>query len=182
MSEVLYYSKSCNNCNKLIEKISRSKIKERMHFICIDNRKIKQNRIFIILENGQEIMLPPNIDKVPALLLINNNQAIFGDNIYNYLKPDETLINNISTNFQGEPDCFSFGSYGTSIVSDNYSFLDQPNDSLLAKGDGGMRQLYSYATINYNDIINTPPDNYSPDTIGNNVTLEKLQNERNKNI
>jgi glutaredoxin-related protein len=179
MSEVLYYSKSCNNCNKLIEKISRSKIKERMHFICIDNRKMKQNRIFIILENGQEIMLPPSIDKVPALLLINNNQAIFGDDIYNYLKPDETLINNISTNFQGEPDCFSFGSCGPSIVSDNYSFLDQPSDSLLAKGDGGMRQLYSYATINYNDQINTPPDDYSPDTIGN-VSLDKLQNERNK--
>lgn len=181
MSEVLYYSKSCNNCNKLIEKISRSKIKERMHFICIDNRKVKQNRIFIILENGQEIMLPPSIDKVPALLLINNNQAIFGDDIYNYLKPDETLINNISTNFQGEPDCFSFGSYGLSIVSDNYSFLDQPSDSLLAKGDGGMRQLYSYATINHNDEINTPPDDYSPDTIGN-VTLDKLQNERNNNM
>ena len=181
MSEVLYYSKSCNNCNKLIEKISRSKIKERMHFICIDNRKIKQNRIFIILENGQEIMLPPSIDKVPALLLINNNQAIFGDDIYNYLKPDETLINNISTNFQGEPDCFSFGSYGASVVSDNYSFLDQPTDSLLAKGDGGMRQLYSYSTISNNDKINTPPDDYSPDTIGN-VSLEKLQNERNKNM
>lgn len=181
MSEVLYYSKSCNNCNKLIEKISRSKIKERMHFICIDNRKMKQNRIFIILENGQEIMLPPSIDKVPALLVINNNQAIFGDDIYNYLKPDETLINNISTNFQGEPDCFSFGSCGPSIVSDNYSFLDQPSDSLLAKGDGGMRQLYSYATINYNDKINTPPDDYSPDTIGN-VSLDKLQNERNKNM
>ena len=181
MSEVLYYSKSCNNCNKLIEKISRSKIKERMHFICIDNRKMKQNRVFIILENGQEIMLPPSIDKVPALLIINNNQAIFGDDIYNYLKPDETLINNISTNFQGEPDCFSFGSCGPSVVSDNYSFLDQPSDSLLAKGDGGMRQLYSYATINYNDQINTPPDDYSPDTIGN-VTLDKLQNERNKNM
>ena len=179
MSEVLYYSKSFNNYNKLIEKISRSKIKERMHFICIDNRKMKQNRVFIILENGQEIMLPPSIDKVPALLVINNNQAIFGDDIYNYLKPDETLINNISTNYQGEPDCFSFGSCGPSIVSDNYSFLDQPSDSLLAKGDGGMRQLYSYATINYNHQINTPPDDYSPDTIGN-VTLDKLQNERNK--
>ena len=44
-----------------------------------------------------------------------------------------------------------------------------------------MRQLYSYATINSNDKINTPPDDYSPDTIGN-VTLDKLQNERNKNI
>lgn len=184
MSEILYYSKSCDNCNKLIQKISRSRIKEKIHFICIDNRKIKQNRVFIVLENNQEIMLPPSIDRVPALLLINNNQTIFGDDIYNYLKPEETTINNNATNFQGEPDCFTFGGLcGSSlnIMSDNFSFLDQSNDSLMAKGDGGMRQLYSYATVNQNDNINTPPDDYSPDTIGN-VSLEKLQEERNKSF
>ena len=186
MSEILYYSKNCNNCNTLIQKISKSRIKDNIHFICIDNRKIKQNRIFIILENNQEIMLPPSVDKVPALLLINNNQTIFGNDIYNYLKPQENTINNVSTNYQGEPDCYSFnglGSNGSSlnIISDNYSFLDQSNDSLMAKGDGGLRQLYNYATINNNDSIKTPPDNYSPDTIGN-VSLEKLQEERNKTI
>ena len=181
MSEILYYSKDCQNCEKLIHKISRSKIKEKMHFICIDNRKIKQNRIFIVLENNQEIMLPPSIDRVPALLLINNNQTIFGNEIYNYLKPEENMINNNSTNFQGEPDCFSFGGLGgaMSINSDNYSFLDQSTDSLLAKGDGGLRQLYNYSTINNNEVINTPPDDYSPDTIGN-INLEKIEQERNK--
>jgi hypothetical protein len=184
MSEILYYSKSCDNCNKLIQKISRSKIKDRIHFICIDNRKIKQNRVFIILENNQELLLPPSIDRVPALLLINNNQTIFGNDIHNYLKPDENIINNNATNCQGEPDCFSFGGLlGSSlnIVSDNYSFLDQSNDSLLAKGDGGMRQLYSYATVSHVDTINTPPDDYSPDTIGD-LSLEKLQEERNKAV
>ena len=44
-----------------------------------------------------------------------------------------------------------------------------------------MRQLYNYATINQINEINTPPDDYSPDTIGS-VSLEKLQEERNKNI
>jgi glutaredoxin-related protein len=182
MSEILYYSKNCSNCNKLLQNISRSRIKDKIHFICIDNRKIKQNRIFIVLENNQEIMLPPQVNRVPALLLINKNQILFGDDINNYLKPEENVLNNVSTNYQGEPDCFSFGLSACStlnIMSDNFSFLDQPNDSLLAKGDGGMRQLYSYATINQNDNINTPPDNYSPDTVGN-VTLEKLQQERNE--
>jgi hypothetical protein len=128
------------------------------------------------------VLLPPQIDRVPSLLLINNNQIIYGDDIYNYLKPEEKVINNISTNFQGEPECFSFGNSNAStlnVVSDNFSFLDQKSDSMLAKGDGGMRQLYNYATINNNDSIETPPDTYSPDTIGN-VSLEKLQEERNK--
>ena len=61
MSEVLYYSKNCNNCQKLIQKISKSTIKGKIHFVCIDNRKIKKNSIFIVLENNQEIMLPPKI-------------------------------------------------------------------------------------------------------------------------
>ena len=180
MSEILYYSNNCENCRKLLQKVSKSKIKEKLHFICIDKRKLKQNRIFIILENNQEVLLPPSIDRVPALLLINNNQIIYGDNIVNHLKPDETIINNIATQYQGEPDCFSFGGSGgaLNVVSDNFSFLDQESESMLAKGDGGMRQLYSYATINHSDAIETPPDDYSPDTIGN-VSMEKLQEERN---
>jgi glutaredoxin-related protein len=182
MSEILYYSNNCDNCKKLIEQVAKSRVKEKLHFICIDKRKIKQNRIFIVLENNQEVLLPPQVDRVPALLLINNGQVIYGNNIYNHLKPEETTINNISTGFQGEPECFSFGgSCGLNVVSDNYSFLDQGSDSMLAKGDGGMRQLYSYATINHNDSIETPPDDYSPDTIGN-VSMEKLQEERNKVI
>lgn len=178
MSEILYYSNNCDNSKSLLQKLSRSQIKDKIHFICIDNRKLKQNRVFVILENGQEVMLPPSIDRVPALLLINKNQIIYGNDIYNYLKPDE--VYNEVTNFHGEPQSFNFDSASSSlnIVSDNYSFLDQSNDSLLAKGDGGMRQLYSYATLDQCDTINTPPDTYSPDTIGN-VSLEKLQKDRN---
>ena len=180
MSEILYYSNNCDNCKTLIQKVSRSQIKDKIHFICIDNRKLKQNRIFIILENGQETMLPPIIDRVPALLLINKNQVIYGNDIYNYLKPDEILINNQATNYQGEPECFNFGNTYNSlnINSDNYSFLDQSSDSLLAKGDGGMRQMYNYASIDQCDSINTPPDNYTPDTIGD-VSIDKLQKQRN---
>ena len=180
MSEVLYYSKNCNNCQKLIQKISKSTIKGKIHFVCIDNRKIKQNRIFIVLENNQEIMLPPKIDRVPALLLINNNQILFGDNIYNHLKPEENIINdNLNNNNQlKEPDAFAFNNSSYNINSDNFSFLDQNSDSMLAQGDGGLRQLYNYSTINDNQKIETPPDDYTPDTIGN-VSIEKIQQERN---
>lgn len=182
MSEVLYYSKNCEKCQKLLQQISKSVIKDKIHFVCIDNRKIKQGRVFIILENNQEIMLPPKVDRVPALLLINNNQIIFGDNIYNYLKPEENIIDKTIKNSNVEPDCFSFNGFSSSnIASDNFSFLDQNNDSMLAQGDGGLRQLYNYSTISSNQKIETPPDDYAPDTIGN-VSLDKLQQERNISI
>ena len=47
MSEILYYSKNCNNCSKLIQKISRSRIKEKIHFICIDKRIKKNNNTYL---------------------------------------------------------------------------------------------------------------------------------------
>ena len=72
---------------------------------------------------------------------------------------------NVSTNFNGEPLAFTLGSGADNINSDNYSFLDQNSDELSAKGNGGMRQLYNYATINYVETIETPSDEYTPDKI-----------------
>jgi hypothetical protein len=63
-------------------------------------------------------------------------------------------------------------------VSDNYSFLDQNSDELSAKGSGGLRQLYSYATIEHSDSIETPPDDYVPDKVGE-VNIKNLEQQRN---
>ena len=62
MSQILYYSNYCENCKTLLQKISKSKVKEDMHFICIDKRVQKSNgATYIVLENTQEIILPPTI-------------------------------------------------------------------------------------------------------------------------
>jgi len=93
-------------------------------------------------------------------------------------------LNNEATNFNGEPNSFSLGREsmgGFGVASDNYSFLDQTADELSAKGNGGMRQLYNYATLDLVDKIETPPDNYSPDKVGS-VSLEQLQQKRNLDI
>ena len=63
----------------------------------------------------------------------------------------------------------------------NIVFLDQNPEDLSAKGNGGMRQIHHYSSINSSDYIETPPDNYQPDKIGD-VSLEKLQNERQNNL
>ena len=178
MSQILYYSSYCENCKKLLQILSKSQIKEDIHFLCID-RRIQKNdgSIYIILENAQEIILPPTVNRVPALLLINKgHHVLFGEDIYNHLKPIENTLNKEAVKTDSEPTAFAFNGM-SGVVSDNYSFLDQNSDSLSAKGDGGLRQLYNYSTIDQNQEIATPPDNYSPDTIGQ-VSLEKLQNER----
>jgi hypothetical protein len=184
MSAILYYSNYCKNSTSLIQSISKSKLKEELHYCCIDNRIRKPDGVtYILLENRQEIILPHTITKVPALLLLNkSHQVILGQNdILSYLKPQEDYINQIATNNNGEPNAFSFYSgVGSSlgVVSDNYSFLDQTAESLTAKGDGGLRQLYHYATLELIDNIDTPTDTYTPDKISPSISIENLQKNR----
>ena len=189
MTSILYYSNYCENCKNLLKNISKSSIKNDMHFICIDKRVKKQNgATYIILENGQEILLPPSVTKVPALLLLNKGyQVLFGlENITKYLEPKQNSIQAVSTNNNGEPLAFSImGGGGSSslfgVASDQYSFLDQGAEELTAKGNGGLRQTHHYAMIEQKDSIETPPENYSPDKIGN-LSMEQIQQKRNSEI
>lgn len=183
MTSILYYSNYCENCKSLLQILSKTKIHDSLHYICVDNRVKKQNgSVYVIIENKSEILLPPNITKVPALLLINKNyETIFGkESILKYLNPQENFISKINMNRNIEPSSYSFniGAYG--VVSDNYSFLDQTPESLLSKGDGGFRQMYHYAGLNNSDNIETPDENYTPDKIGN-LSIEQIQQSRDMN-
>jgi hypothetical protein len=185
MSCILYYSNYCENCKALIQNISKwNDAKNDMHFINIDKRVKKNNgATYIILENGQELLLPPTITKVPALLLLNkSHHVLFGNDINKHLEPKQQMQVAVATNNNGEPLAFSMmgGSYG-GVASDNYSFLDQDAESLSAKGDGGMRQQHHYAGLDYYSNIDTPPDNYTPDKVGQ-VSMEQLQQQRNTDV
>lgn len=192
MSSVLYFSNYCENCKKLLHLLSRSPQSREMHFVCIDKRQRQSNgAMHVILPNGSEILLPPNITRVPALLLLNKgNHVLFGDDIMNFLRPQETALSDQATSGNGEPMAFMFSNNGGNggcggsgggwgVVSDNYSFLDQDAESLLAQGDGGLRQMHSYATPDFMTNIDTPPDTYSPDKVEP-THLEKFQKNRDQ--
>ena len=179
MSSILYYSNYCDNCKKLLTLLSKSGIKNTIHYVCIDKRIKKNNATYVILENNQEILLPHTVSAVPALMLINANyKVLYGNDITDYLKPIEREITQKATNYNGEPSAFKFDGMSCGVVSDNYSFLDQNSDELSAKGSGGLRQLYSYATIDQSDKIETPPDDYVPDKVGE-VNIKNLEQQRN---
>lgn len=128
-------------------------IQKEIHFICIDKRtKDPNGKTYVILDNGQQIILPDNINRVPALLLLNDNYRIlYGEYIIEYLKPKQTMEIKQSTLNNMEPMAFSFGGNNNGfndVVSDQFSFLDQSSDDLEAKGNGGMRQLHNYVDLN----------------------------------
>lgn len=183
MSSILYYSNYCDKCKDLLKTVSKLKVKDDMHFILLDNRVKKPNgSTYVVLSNGQEILLPPTITKVPALLLLNRgHRVIFGKEINEYLIPKKEESDRKATNNNGEPFAFSLGANGYGVSSDVFSFLDQDATDMSAKGDGGMRQQHHYVGIGSNIEIETPPDTYSADTIGS-VSMEKLQEERNKEL
>lgn len=186
MSSILYYSNYCDKCKILLQNIAKSPSKKDMHFICIDNRVKRDGRTNIILQNGQEILLPPTVNKVPALLLLNkSNHVLFGTDINQYLQPQIVASQNAATKNNGEPLAFSLSGQGYGVASDNYSFLDQDPTDLTAKGNGGMRQQHHYATLNHTDNIETPPEGYKADTIGNTMgelSVEKLMEQRNNDM
>jgi len=151
MSCILYYSKYCEVSNKYLQLLSKSDVKKDIHFICIDKRVKDGNKTYIILENGQKIILPENITKVPALLLLNQGyQVLYGEQILQHLKPRQQEEVRVATKNNMEPMAFSLGSFGGfgNIVSDQYSFLDQHPDELKADGNGGMRQMHNYVDLN----------------------------------
>ena len=93
------------------------------------------------------------------------------------------LEKNIATMNNGEPAAFSLGSLSMSGVnSDNYSFWDMSSDDLSAKGNGGLKQMYNYAIPDNDSSIETPPDNYVPDKIGGDVSLDSLTQSREQEL
>jgi len=179
----LYYSNFCEHSKKLLQTVSKSQVNKDIHFICIDKRVKENGKLFIVLENGQKIVMPENVSKVPALLLIKDNyKVLYGDAIYNYLKPMNEIVTKQATFNNMEPMAFSLGGGGMfgGVASDNYSFLDMDSESLTAQGDGGLRQMHNYVALNSEPQISTPKDdyNYKDSKIPEGLTIEQLQQQR----
>jgi len=187
MSSILYYSKFCEHSNKLLQSLSKSNIQKDIHFICIDKRVKDNNKIFIVLENGQKIIMPENVNRVPALLLLNQGyQVLYGESILNHLKPKQEVAVRKATQNNMEPMAFSFGGGGFGdVVSDSFSFLDQGSEELEAKGNGGIRQMHNYVDLNYSDNITTPADEHEykgSNKISGELTVEQLQQQRDAEL
>jgi hypothetical protein len=199
MSCILYYSNFCEPSKKLLQTVTKTQNAKDIHFICIDKRiKDSNGKIFIVLQNEQKIIMPENVTRVPALLLLNQNyKVIYGDDIYKHLKPQTQQLvqqatknnmdpNNVQDSFSSFSG-FGGGFGGGGIVSDNYSFLDQDDTDLSVKGNGGLRQMHNY--VNLNDSMDLsmklPQDDhdYKADKLKEGETsVEALQRRREEEL
>lgn len=174
---VIYYSNFCDPSKKLLQKVAKTKLSQEIHFICIDQRKRDSKGNTILFVQNEQVMLPPNVTKVPALYQLETKQVLFGDDIYDHLLPREVAINQVATNGNFDPDPFSV--FGMSSLSDRYSFLDTSVSDLAATGNGGMRQMHKFAPIDDHYKIETPEETYTPDKVGKTgKSLEEYKQER----
>ena len=189
MSSILYYSNFCEHSKKLLNILSKANVQKDVHFICIDKRvrDAANNKTYIVLENGQRIIMPENVNRVPALLLLNQGyNVLYGESILQHFKPKQEEMVKKATQNNMEPMAFSFGSGGFGdITSDQFSFLDMDPASLEAKGNGGARQMHNYVDLNYSDQITTPTDEAEykkTNKMPEGLTVEQLQQQRESEL
>jgi phage-related protein len=189
MSSILYYSNYCQHSKQILQELSRHKVKDEIHFVCIDRRYRKSNEMYVILDNGIELLVPNVIKRVPSLLLLTRGNMVLEGNqqIFNHLREKVQEMEYKATEGNGEPLAYSFSSGASmpalnNVMSDNFSFLDQSPDEMAAKGNGGLRQLYNYSLIEGNgQTIETPPENYTPNKVGN-ISLDDIRAMRERDV
>jgi len=182
--DILYYSNYCKHSQNVIQTLVKSNLTNKFSFICIDKRTRDpaNGQVYITLENGGKVVMPPNIHSVPSLLLIKQQyRVIMGDDILKYLHPE--IKNRVTATINGsiEPSGYHLATSngGTNIVSEKFTSYSMTPEDLSAKGNSNARQMYNYISVKDDiHLINTPPDNYRPDKISNDMTLDKLQQKR----
>jgi len=187
--DTLYYSNYCKHSQRILQFLVKGNLVDKINFMCIDKREQndKNNQIYIILEDGKRVVMPPNIQSVPSLLLVQQKyKVILGDDIIQYYQVSaNTDTKKQQLMQQVEPIGTSLmqSSGGMNIISEQYTNYDLTPDELSAKGNSGRRQLYNYVSA-HDDVhaIQTPPDTYQPDKIDKEMTVNTLQQRRTNEI
>lgn len=183
---LLFFSEYCKHSRELLSNLKQKNHLESIELICIDNRYTKDNIIYININETNTMTLPPMINCVPTLCILPNYEILQGSKIMEYYAPMSKNIDEAREQINAEPNAFSLdsetnGSFGVS--SDNFSFWDTESDALAAQGDGGIRQMYTYASVNNygnENEIHTPAEEASTNNMS--MDLEQIQQKRNNEI
>jgi len=186
--DILYYSNYCKHSQSIIQTLVKSNLTDKISFICIDKRSRdpSNGQTYITLETGGKVIMPPNVHSVPSLLIIKEQyRVLMGDDIIKHLHPQikNTMSANMQSNIEPSGYFLSTSNGGTNIMSEKFTSYDMTPDELSAKGNSQSRPLYNYISVqNDMNLINTPPDDYKPDKVSNDVTLDTLQQSRMDDI
>ena len=152
---ILFYSSYCSHCNVLLETIQKHDKTKMIKLVSIDTlRSLKKP-------------IDPKIHSVPALLLLNTKEYLFGKAVFDYLllpnrgilfsgqttrdekRPARDVDGNISTlestDLPGEPRAFVLGA----ISAEQFSTIDDENSIVHDKN-------YNWDMIDSSNTSTTP--------------------------
>lgn len=140
---ILFYSSVCQFSRELINLIIKKDLKQSFIFISVDANK---NRI------------PPQIDRVPALLLPSTGNVLFEDDIMNFINPPEADIMPLDNLSSAYSDNFSFlGEDEPNLAARNFALfgneqrIECPDEEGVSKTDN-MKQLDGIKNQRDNDV------------------------------
>ena len=202
--DILYYSNMCKHSQKVVQFVVKNQLTDQLSCICVDKRKrdANNNQTMVILENGQTVMLPPNLQSIPAILCVKRNYTLVlgADPIIEYLQSFFGLSphshdlfehpNHPSTAVNRRPqsqDPIGFElvngpSSNTGIYSEPFTGYNLEPEDLAGQSQSSNRPIYEYTPVDKQIFIDTPEDKYRPDKVSSNVTIDVLQQQRNQEI
>jgi hypothetical protein len=147
---IFYYSNFCQHSQKTLQFLVRANIVNEIACVCVDKRgrDPHTNQLYVVLDNGNKVIMPPHVHSVPAMLISSDNyRVVYGDDVAKMY--ESRVINNqmVATNFNGEPSGFSLSGLGSSLTS---------------SGSAGLPLSMSYSG---QTTINTPPTDYGSNKI-----------------
>lgn len=173
MPDIFYYSNYCEHSKKVLEFIYKNNLIDKLSCICIDNRTRDQqnNNIIVLLENGPKVYLPPSVQSVPTILMKSRNHTtIHGyKSIIEFLQKGDYYANNQETNSKILQENFEPISFGSSKQSSNFMEYNLNNSN---------KDMGNLVSVNSLNSIHAPDENYKPDKLSTDVTIDKLLEQR----
>lgn len=174
MADILYYSNYCEFSQKIVSYISKNNLIDKLSCICVDNRShdSQNNNIIITLENGSKAYLPPSIQSVPTVLRKSKNHTLVTgfENILSLLQSESKYINEQevkSTILQSNREPVS------------YDFLMPTSGFMEYDVNQPIQNMGNFVGVDSNNSINAPDENYKPDKLSGDITVDKLLEQRN---
>lgn len=118
--DIIFYSNFCNYSKEILTQISKTTLNDKMTYICVDDRNIN---------------LPPFVQAVPTIYLINEQKVIVDEAIVPWIKSktQPTQTDEIGSYFGGDSFSSSFSNLDDSqdkSFTNEFTYLDTPIESI----------------------------------------------------
>jgi hypothetical protein len=186
--DILYFSNHCPHSQKLLPYLVKNQIHTRLNFVCVDRRERcpKTGTVHIVLENGTKVLLPPNVHRVPSLVLVKDKyRCVIGDDIYTHLQP---LVRSDVLDRNGEPAGFPLSGAGGAAHPGGGSGFSESFSPYDLGPANGRHETMSLASSRHMPAfgdaapIDTPAEQYKPDKLRSDLTIDALQQQRNLDL